>query len=142
MTQYLVVAHKTLIGSALLDEVARRIEAGPSHFHLIVPIDHPSDHKWSEGECQAEAAKRLDEGLAAFAGLGAEATGEVGDQNPVAAIAAVVRVREVDEIILSTLPPGSLPLAEARRDQPGPRPVRRADHPRRRQPRTGPVARG
>ena len=106
MTQYLVVAHKTLVGSALLDEVSRRLEAGPSHFHLIVPIDHPSDHKWSEGECQAEAAKRLDEGLAAFAGLGAEATGEVGDQNPVAAIAAVVRVREVDEIILSTLPPG------------------------------------
>jgi hypothetical protein len=106
MTQYLVVAHKTLVGSALLDEVSRRLEAGPNHFHLIVPVDHPSDHAWSKGECEAEAAKRLDEGLAAFAELGAEATGEIGDQNPVAAIAAVVRVRDVDEIILSTLPPG------------------------------------
>ena len=106
MTEYLVVAHKTLVGSPLLDEVSRRLEAGPSHFHLIVPVDHPSDHAWSQGECQAEAAKRLDEGLGAFAELGAEATGEVGDQNPVAAIAAVMRVRDVDEIILSTLPPG------------------------------------
>ena len=106
MTEYLVVAHKTLVGSPLLDEVSRRLEAGPSHFHLIVPVDHPSDHKYSEGECRARAAQRLDEGLAAFAELGAEATGEVGDQNPVAAIAAVVRVRDVDEIILSTLPPG------------------------------------
>ena len=106
MKQYLVVAHKTLMGSALLDEVQKRIDDGPSHFHLVVPIDHPSDHAWSHGECQARAAARLDEGLAVFADLGADATGEVGDQNPVAAIAAVLRVRDVDEIILSTLPPG------------------------------------
>ena len=106
MRHYLVVAHKTLVGPELLAEVARRMEAEPSDFHLLVPVTHPTDHGWSNGEVEARARERLTEGLERFAEIGATTTGEIGDQNPVAGVLAVKRNREIDEVILSTLPPG------------------------------------
>jgi hypothetical protein len=111
MAQYLVVAHRTLLDPHLLDEVRRRIDEGPSVFHLVVPVHHPRDHPWSQGEVEARARERLEEGLSRFRELGAEAEGEVGDVDPVSALKdAVGRLRiegrEFDEVILSTQPPG------------------------------------
>jgi hypothetical protein len=114
MQTYLVVAHRTLVGDHLLDHV-RSIcaapEAGPFRFYLVVPVTHPRDHAWSEGEVEGVAQARLDEGLEAFRKLGVEATGEVGDANPVYAVSTALRNRpfgddEWDGIIVSTLPPG------------------------------------
>ena len=83
------------------------MEEGPAHFHLLVPISHPNDHAWSHGECIAHAEERLAEGLEAFRELGADVSGEVsGDHHPVGAMVAVLRERDVDEVILSTLPSG------------------------------------
>jgi hypothetical protein len=114
MQTYLVVAHRTLVGEHLLDHVRSLCEAGEAgvcRFYLVVPVTHPRDHAWSEGEVDAAARKRLDEGLAAFRNLGVEATGEVGDANPVYAVSTALRNRpfgddEWDGIIVSTLPPG------------------------------------
>jgi hypothetical protein len=83
---------------------------GECEFHLVVPVTHPPG-AWSEGEVQAAAQAKLDEGLAAFrrAAPGAEVTGEVGDANPVYATSAALRAdpdRDWDGIIVSTLPPG------------------------------------
>lgn len=111
MAQYLVVAHRTLVGDDLLDEVRHRIAPGNA-FHLVVPVHHPTDHAWSNGEVEATARGRLEEGLARFHDLGAEADGEVGDVDPTTATAAAVRSRAIaggapfDEVLLSTLPPG------------------------------------
>ncbi len=114
MQTYLVVAHRTLVGEHLLDHVRSLSEAagaGQCRFYLVVPVTHPRDHVWSEGEVDAVGRARLDEGLAAFRKIGVEATGEVGDANPVYAVSTALRNRpfgddEWDGIIVSTLPPG------------------------------------
>jgi nucleotide-binding universal stress UspA family protein len=106
MRRYLIVAHRTLCGEHLVEKVKQCRRAGDSEFHLLVPVHHPRNHAWSDGEVEHAARKVLDEGVARFADEGIEVTGEVGDANPVEAIAAVLRRRDVDEIILSTLPKG------------------------------------
>lgn len=106
MRRYLVVAHKTLGGQHLLNEVQRRMAEGPCEFHLLVPCQHPHDHNWTDHEIEQQATRALETGLARFREAGAEATGEVGDPNPVYAIDGVLRQQHFDEIILSTLPVG------------------------------------
>ena len=114
MQTYLVVAHRTLVGQHLLDHVRSISEAagsGGCRFYLVVPVRHPRDHAWTDGEVEATARARLDEGLAAFRNVGVEATGEVGDANPVYAVSTALRNRpfgdeDWDGIIVSTLPAG------------------------------------
>ena len=111
MPTYLVVAHRTLVGEHLLDHVRSLCSQTDCRFYLVVPVTHPRDHSWSEGEVEAAARRRLDEGIEAFRSLGVEATGEVGDANPVYAVSTALRNRpfaddEWDGIIVSTLPPG------------------------------------
>lgn len=111
MARYLVVAHRTLIGDHLLSEVRRRMDSGRCRFHLLVPVRHPSDHPWSEGEVRQAARDRLVDGLEEFKSLGADVDGEIGDVDPVVAIAAAERQARLDgdpfdEVILSTLPMG------------------------------------
>jgi hypothetical protein len=107
MHRYLVVAHRTLGGAHLADEVRARLEAGPCSFHLVVPVHHPMG-AWSDHDAEAMTTKVLEAGLEQFRSLGAEVTGEMGDANPVYAVDTVLR-REpgtFDSIILSTLPVG------------------------------------
>jgi hypothetical protein len=108
MRTYLVVAHRTLVGPSLIDHVNALGPPGECRLHLVVPVRHPTDHAWSDGEVEAAAQARLDEGLAAFRALGFEVTGEVGDANPVYAVTTALRTtsRRPDEIIVSTLPSG------------------------------------
>ena len=119
MSSYLVVAHRTLVEDHLLDHArslcdrARDQGGEPCRFHLVVPVTHPRDHAWSDGEVEAAARKRLDEGLAAFraAATDADVDGEIGDANPVYAVASALRTSAAqgirwDGIVVSTLPPG------------------------------------
>ena len=106
MRRYLVVANRTLGGDHLLAKVRESLAAGPSEFHVLVPASHTKDLLWTEGADRATAEQRLAEALARFRAVGAAATGEVGDANPVEAIGDVLRRETFDEIILSTLPPG------------------------------------
>jgi hypothetical protein len=107
MRRYLVVANQTLAGAHLMEKVRESIAAEQSSFHVLVPATPPGHFAtWTEGEALAVAQGRLDAALTRFKDLGAEATGEVGDPNPLQAIADALRERTVDEIILSTLPPG------------------------------------
>lgn len=111
MRRILVVAHKTLGGEHLLEEVRRRLKGGDCRVHLVVPIKHPFS-TFSEASCQAEAQRVLEAGLRRFRDLdptgSVDVTGEVGDANPVYAV-EVVRNRgeQIDEIIVSTLPKDS-----------------------------------
>jgi hypothetical protein len=105
---YLVVAHRTLIEDHLLDHVRELCAAQSCRFHLVVPVTHPHG-AWSDGEVTAAAERRLAEGTEAFEAIGAEATGEVGDANPVYAVATALRNAPDEDwvgIIVSTLPPG------------------------------------
>lgn len=110
MRHILVVAHKTLGGQHLLDELSARMAGGGCAVHLVVPVTHPFG-AFTEASLHAEAEAVLDEGLRRIRALdptgSVDVTGEVGDANPVYA-AEVVRNRgvQVDEILVSTLPRG------------------------------------
>ena len=110
MRRYLVVAHRTLGGAHLLEELHRRREDDPyCTFHLIVPEHHPTKGTWNDHEVHLAAARTLDEMLERLAEMRIGATGEVGDANPVYAVGVTLRREGHDAfagIILSTLPKG------------------------------------
>lgn len=106
-TRVLIVANQTAGGSALRNEVARRVKSGNHTFTLIVPATPPHDHAlWTDGEADGIARGSLERATEGFRELGAEVTGRVGDASPVLAIADALERESYDEIILSTLPPG------------------------------------
>jgi GABA permease len=107
MRSYLIVANQTLASPALSAEVARRLAAGPATFHVVVPLT-PIVHRltWDEVESRRAAEERLEALLEHLRSAGAEASGEIGDPDPIAAVRDAVRSVEVDEVILSTLPAG------------------------------------
>jgi hypothetical protein len=75
-----------------------------------VPEFHGSGFTWDEGRVRAEAKHRLEEARVWFAREGLPVTGEVGDANPVEAVAAALRREGNDafeEVIVSTLPLGT-----------------------------------
>ena len=107
MRSYLIVANRTLASPTLAAAVAQRVAAGEATFHVVVPRT-PVQHglTWDEDEAEVAAQRRLDEVLARLKAMGVTATGEVGSKEPVDAVHDALRGREVDEIILSTLPVG------------------------------------
>ena len=107
MRTYLIIANQTLAGEELRHEITERLTDGQARFHVVVPAT-PVSHKltWEEGEALASARQRLDASLAWLRERQAEATGEIGDHDPVQAARDALRHLEADEIILSTLPAG------------------------------------
>src|SRR5687767_7382793 len=107
MSIALIVANRTLPSQALADAVSERIKAGVSAFHVVVPATPPDGGlTWDEEPSRSEAAARLESFLERLRTLGVEASGEIGDRDPVAAVRDAIRGRDVGEIVLSTLPPG------------------------------------
>lgn len=115
----LIVANQTIGGSDLSAAVAERVARGPCAFHLLVPVPPTPSAAIAAGlaavesaasvivdlpDQRAVAAERLETGLQWLRGLGADATGEVGCTDTVAAVTAVVARGGIDEIIVSTLP--------------------------------------
>lgn len=111
MRRYLVVAHRTMGGPHLLEELQRRRAEDPyCTFHLIVPVHHPARGTWSDHDVQVAAKRVLAEMLERLAEMRIGATGEVGDANPVYAVGSALRRHGedgFDGIIVSTLPKGS-----------------------------------
>ncbi len=107
MRHYLVVANQTLGQPQLIEKVQECMAEGPCRFFLLVPATHARDHiRFSPAEAYAIAQRRLDAAVAGLQRLGADVRGEVGDPSPIVAIGEVLRHRDFDELILSTLPPG------------------------------------
>ena len=107
MPTYLIVANQTIGGAELLDKVTDLAAAGPCDFYLVVPATAPKEHlTWTEGEARTIAARRLEEGLARLRGAGVIVDGEVGDASPVMAVDDALRHRQVDHVVVCTLPIG------------------------------------
>jgi hypothetical protein len=122
MRQILVVANQTLGGEELLSIVRDRLGSGPAAFWVVVPATVPTDDRDMallgpgtgagsivESVQHTEdpydmAERRLQEGLAQLRELGAEADGEVGDEDPMHAIEQALKSRTFEEILISTLP--------------------------------------
>lgn len=108
MRRYLIVANQTLGGEALVAKLKSLAAEGPASFHVLVPATHPRNQwTWTEGESMAIARRRLEQALERFRDLGAEVSGDVGNERPIDAIGNVLREREIDEIVVSTLPAGA-----------------------------------
>jgi hypothetical protein len=88
----LVLANQTMVGGPLLETIRERAQIGPAEFTLIAPAE-------TEG-----ADERLVKALASLREAGIEASGHIGDQDPVTAALNAVHDEPVDEIIVSTLP--------------------------------------
>jgi GABA permease len=108
MRRYLVVANQTLAGHHLLDHVRACQGVSPCWFHIVVPAT-PIEHQkvGTTGDATLLARRRLAAAIARFVAEGVAVTGEVGDANPLRAVASALRDRHFDEVILSTLPVGS-----------------------------------
>ena len=101
MPLLLVVANQTLAGEALLRTIRSAMSWGAS-FHILVPataLEHQPLHA-------TLARERLETIVTLLRAEGADVTGEVGDPDPFRAVSNAMGERHVDEIILSTLPPG------------------------------------
>lgn len=88
----LVLGSQTVVGEPVLEEVRKRAAASPAEFTVVVPADPPG------------AEDRVRRTLARLEAAGIEATGHVGDPDPVAAALNAVHDERVDEIIVSTFP--------------------------------------
>ena len=107
MRSYLIVANQTLTSQSLADAIEARRAGGSMRAFVVVPLTPVGGRlTWSDDESRDAARERLDEILARLRGIGVEADGEVGDRDPVMAVRDALRDREVDEVIVSTLPRG------------------------------------
>jgi hypothetical protein len=107
MRDYLIVANQTLTSRSLADALGQRLAEGPIRAHVVVPLTRVGGRlTWDEAASRQAAEDRLDELLTHLRGLGSEASGEVGDPDPVQAVRDAMRDQRVDEIIVSTLPKG------------------------------------
>lgn len=103
----LVIANETVGGTALLDEIRRRSENVDERVLVVVPaLNSPLRHWTSDEDGAREAAQqRLEQSLSSMRAAGIEASGEVGDGDPLQAIEDSMRTFAPDELIISTHPP-------------------------------------
>jgi molybdopterin-guanine dinucleotide biosynthesis protein A len=88
----LVIANQTIVGRPLLAAIRERASSAPAEFTLVAPADQPG------------VQRRLEQALARLHEAGIEATGHIGDPDPVTAALNAVHDEQVDEIIVSTFP--------------------------------------
>jgi hypothetical protein len=104
----LVIANETVAGRALHEAVTRATEGYRAHVLVVCPaLNSPLRH-WASDEDRARAAaqERLDASLAELRRVGIDARGEVGDGDPLQAMADALRTFGADEVVISTHPEG------------------------------------
>jgi nucleotide-binding universal stress UspA family protein len=104
----LVVANETVGGPELLAEIRERSRGNSARVLVVCPaLNSPLRHWVSDqDDARASAQERLDESLASMRAAGLDATGEIGDGDPIQAIEDAVRTFQPDELIISTHPAG------------------------------------
>src|SRR5919201_4097340 len=109
MANVLVLANETIGGQKLLEAVRERAARGDDvHFHVVVPQTRPRHGNVIYAEAVRDSAQvRVDLALEFMEDEGIDGSGEVGDQDPFNAAMDAMRERPIDELIVSTLPPGS-----------------------------------
>src|ERR687887_908522 len=105
MIRILVVANETVAGQALIDAVKRHADQGEVKVHVICPQNEPKHgYVIHDTHIREAAENRLQMTLAQLKEVGIEATGEVMDPDPYAAVMDALGDRDYDEIIVSTHP--------------------------------------
>lgn len=104
----LVVANETVGGRELLAEISSRSIGRKAVVLVVCPVLNSPLRHWVSDEDQARAAAhaRLDQSLVSMRAAGIEATGEIGDGDPIQAIEDALRTFRPDELMISTHPVG------------------------------------
>ena len=104
----LVVANETVGGPELLAEIRERAGDRTTRIHVVSPALNTPLKTWTSDEDEARhvAQERLDASLGSMRAVGLDASGEIGDGDPVQAIEDALRTFRPDELIVSTHPKG------------------------------------
>jgi hypothetical protein len=104
----LVVAHETVAGARLREEIKAAAEGYRAQVLVVSPaLNTPLKHWMSdEDQARADADERLVRSIRQLEQLGISARGEVGDPDPVQAIEDALRTFGADVVIISTHPEG------------------------------------
>jgi nucleotide-binding universal stress UspA family protein len=104
----LVVANETVAGEELLSTISTLALTQQTRFRVVCPALNSRLKTYTSDEDPARAAaqERLDATLARLAAVGIDASGEVGDGDPLVAVDDGVRTFGPNEIVISTHPPG------------------------------------
>src|SRR6266498_1554995 len=104
----LVVAHETVAGARLREEIKAAAEGYRAQVLVVSPaLNTPLKHWMSdEDQARSDADERLVRSIWELERLGISARGEVGDPDPVQAIEDALRTFGADVIIISTHPEG------------------------------------
>jgi GABA permease len=103
----LVIANRTCECPALHEDIAERAAAGADVLVVAPALNSRVRHWVSDTDAAVEAAEeRLATAVAELRRRGVDARGEVGDAEPLHAIADALAGFEADEILFSTHPPG------------------------------------
>jgi GABA permease len=104
----LVVANETVGGPELLSTIRERSTDAHTRVLVVCPaLNSPLRHWASDEDGAREAAQgRLDLSLVSMRSVGLDATGEIGDGDPIQAIEDAIRTFQPDELIISTHPQG------------------------------------
>ncbi len=104
----LVVANETVGGEELLSAISTMALQDRTRFHVVCPALNSRLKTYTSDEDPAREAaqQRLSVTLARLASVGIDATGTVGDGDPLVAVDDAVRTFGPNEIVVSTHPPG------------------------------------
>ena len=104
----LVIANETVGGGPLREQIEERSAGYDTEVLVVSPALNSPIRHWASDEDPAreEARRRLEASLERLRTNGIEASGEVGDADPLQAIEDAVRTFGPDEIIISTHPAG------------------------------------
>jgi GABA permease len=104
----LVVANETVGGRELIECIEKKSEGVAEKVLVVCPaLNSPLRHWVSdEDDARAAAQGRLDASVASMRAAGIDATGEIGDGDPLQAIEDAVRTFAPDEVVVSTHPVG------------------------------------
>jgi hypothetical protein len=104
----LVIANETVGGQALRECIREKSEGYRESVLVVTPALNSHVRHWTSDEdgARVAAGERLERSIARLRELGVEASGEVGDSEPLQAIEDYARIFGPDEIIISTHPEG------------------------------------
>jgi hypothetical protein len=104
----LVIANETVGGDELLQILRSKSEGVREQILVVCPALNSQVRTWASDEDGARAAaqQRLDASLARLRRHGVQASGEVGDGDPLQAMEDALRTFGADEIVISTHPEG------------------------------------
>jgi hypothetical protein len=104
----LVIANETVAGPELLAEIGKRVLGAPAEVFVVCPALNSPVRRWTSDEDGARraAGERLATSLETLYSIGIDARGEIGDADPLQAMADALRLFAPDEVIISTHPEG------------------------------------